>query len=418
MVRVPLPFRGVAVLLLAASTVVGQTPEPPAELLPLDSVAPTTPNFLREFSADPRHPLLALMVDGELSSLEPAQAQDSSKIKPQAKSSSAAPKTDTSEGVIVDDGQFGGQLGGQLGGGQLGGGQLSGGLLGDGQCDGGLLGGGFGGGMCGGCGQETMGPMAPNMLPFACAPPPCCCRKCQRRCGHKHCGGCGSGGGCGNAYLNWPSCPPCFYCSPCNAGCHKHRCGRRHCGGCGNYGYGGGWDMGCDGWGMDCGCWMPAPSCGHKCHRRHKHCGGYPCCGGYGGGGWDMGCGGGWDMGYGGGWGMDCGCWMPPPCSGHKCHRRHGCSNCCYGGYGYSGWDGCGYGYGCGCGRHHRSRCHRGCQQLCCYPMMTPCMGMSSGMGMCSGMGMMSGMGCESFGSGGMLAGDCGCDGTLGGMGY
>ena len=44
--------------------------------------------------------------------------------------------------------------------------------------------------------------------------------------------------------------------------------------------------------------------------------------------------------------------------------------------------------------------------------MMTPCMGMMSDMG------MMDGMGCESFGAGGMLAGGCGCDGTLGGMGY
>jgi hypothetical protein len=33
-------------------------------------------------------------------------------------------------------------------------------------------------------------------------------------------------------------------------------------------------------------------------------------------------------------------------------------------------------------------------------------------------MDMMSGMGCESFGAGGMLADGCGCDGTLGGMGY
>ncbi len=398
MVRIPLPFRGVAVLLLAASTVVGQTPEPPAELLPLDSVTPNPPNFLREFSADPRHPLLALMVDGELTSLEPAQAQDSSKkIKPEPKSSSAAPKTDKSEGVIVDDGQ--------LGGGLLGG-QCDGALLGDGQCEGGLLGGGCGEGLCGGCGLEGMCPTVPNMLPFACSPPPPGCRKCHRKCGHKH------GGGCGNAYLNWPCSPPCFYCSPCNEGCRKHRCGHRHCGGCGNYGYG-------DGWGMDCGCWAPSPSCGHKCHRHHKHCGGCAAygkpCGGYGGGwgmgyagGWDMGCCGGWGTGLDGGWGMDCGCWMPPPSCGHKCHRRHGCSHSCYSGYGYPGWDGCGCGYGFddGCGKHHRGRCHRGCQQACYYPMIMPCMG------------TWSGFGCDSFGAGGVLAGDCGCDGMLGGMGY
>src|SRR5579875_2287749 len=95
MVRVPLAFRGIAVLLLAASTVVGQTPEPPAELLSLDPLGPSTPDFLRQFSSDTRHPLLALMVDGELTSFDDSKPQDSSKLKPTPQKSSTAPKTES-----------------------------------------------------------------------------------------------------------------------------------------------------------------------------------------------------------------------------------------------------------------------------------------------------------------------------------
>jgi hypothetical protein len=451
MVRVPLPYRGVAVLLLAASTAVGQTPEPPVELFSLDSVSPSPPDFLRQFSADPRHPLLSLMVDGELASLDAAPAsQEAIKIKPQPKSSSTAPAAESSDGVIVDDGQLGGLGSGLLDGG-LGGGVLGGGLGAGGLGDG-LLGGGLGGG----CGLGTMCSMGTNMMPFACAQPPCGCRKCQRKC-HKHGGGCGHGGGYGNPYMNWPTCPAwCFYgapLEPCGQGRCGRRCGHKHCGGgagygnCGGYGYGygggygGGWNMMGEGF-MDGGCGfgggcMPPQSCGHKCHRRHNRCGGgggYGCAygGGYGGG-WGMGSGGYMD----GGWGMGggyCGCYMPQQSCGHRCHRGHGCSN--YGGgYGYGGgylcpgWDG----YGGGCGRRHcGGRCHRGCQQPY-YPMMMPCMGgMMSGMGMMSDMGMMSGMGMmsdmgmtsdvgtmsgtgweSSLGAGGMLGGDCGCGNTM-----
>lgn len=386
MLRVPLPIRGVAVLLLAAATVVGQTPEPPAELLSLDSFDQGPPDFLRQFSADARHPLLALMADGELASLDASATQDSSKLKPTPQSSAKAPKTGSSGGATVD-------------GAEVDGGALDG-------CQEGCL---FGGGsFASGCS------MGQSFMPFACAPPPpqCCCRRCQRKCGHRHGGGCGYGAGAGygwggNPYLNGPSCGSlCFYGAPLvpgNQGCGHRRCGHRHCGGCANYGssygggYGGGWNMmGGEGFfgegGGFCGAWtpcMPPPTCGcRKCQRHHHNrCGG-------GGGGYGYGYGGGWGMGYGGYMeGGFCGCYMPQPCNCHRC-RRHGCSS----GYGYGG------GYGCGCSRHHfGGRCHRGCQQPY-YPMMMPCTGMMSGMGMMSdmgmmsGTGMMSGMGWESFG--------------------
>jgi hypothetical protein len=330
MARVPLLFRGVAVLLLAASAVVGQTPEPPAELLSLDSVGPSSPDFLRQFSADPRHPLLSLMADGELTAFETAAPQEASKLKPTPKASSAASKSAAAEDDCV----------------------LDGGQLGD-------------GGLAAAC------PTVSDCLPFACSPPqPCCCRKCQRqrkRC-HGHCGG----NDYGNPYLNWPTCPAwCFYgapLEPCNQGCcGRGRC-RKHCGR--NQGYGWGCDGCFGGWGEDgfldgCGfgC-MPPPSqkcCFHnrqRCHRQH-------CCGS------------GWGMDYGGYLaGGFCGDCMPPPCNCRKCQRKHRCSSGCGYCYGYSGWgmDGC-YGGGCGCGKHHgrRGLFHRCCHQQP-YPMMMPCM--------------------------------------------
>jgi hypothetical protein len=379
MVRVPLPFRGVAVLLLAASTVVGQTPEPPAEFLSLDSPAPNTPpDFLREFSADTRHPLLSLMVDGEVASLDAAPAQDSAKLKPTPKSSAAPAKTAPADGTTVDGATVDG-------------------------CEGGCL--------FDGCGPaQNLCPMMPNLLPFACAPPPCC-YKCKHKCGHKKCGGCGYD--CGNPYLNWPGC----------GGCCGHRCGHKHCCGCQPYGggYGGGWNMwggdgfmdgsyGCGGCFVHC---LPLQCCCQKCH---KHCR-KSCCGCAGYGGYPYG--GGWGMGY-GGWDGGCGgCCMPPPPCCRKCHHKHGCSyGCGYPGYGYPGWGGCGmasvyaacnvpccepcYKHHC-FGRHHR--CH-GCQQpypYCPGPMMMPCMG-CDGYGLGGGgfgMGGGYGMGWDGYGMSG-----------------
>jgi hypothetical protein len=385
MVRVPLLFRGFAVLLLAASTVVGQTPEPPAEFLSLDPLGPSSPDLLRQLSADPRHPLLNLMVDGELTSFDASAAQDSSKqdsskLKPTPQTPSTAPKAGASDGILVDgDGCQSDGCGALLGGG--------------GMFDG-----------CAGCSA------VPNLFSSACSPPPCCCRKCLRRFGRGHC--CGGGYGAGaNPYLGWPTCPGwCFYGEPlvpCYDGCcrkrlfgHKHCCGGSGCGGMG---------MGCDGW-MDggfCGGCMPQPCCGRKRLFGHKQC-----CGGSG-----YGCGyGGMGMGY-DGW-MDggfCGGCMPPPCCCRRCLRKHGCGY----GYGNAGWGGCcggmspygGCGYGCGkqrCGLFHR-RCCQQSYPYCQAPMMMPCMGMGMGMGMGMDMGMDMGMG---MGEGSFCA-DC----TSGGSG-
>jgi hypothetical protein len=369
MVRVPLFFRGVAVLLLAASTVVGQTPEPPVEFPSLDSLAPHKPDFLRQLSSDARHPLLALMVDGELTSLDAPPAQEpskpgSSKLKPTPQT----PKTGSSDGVLLD-----------------GPGCPSddcGGLLDD-------------------CPFAAACPTVPNCLPFACPPPPSCCgRKFLGKFGRKHCGGCDHGVGCGwcpaaNPYLGWPCCPAwCFYGAPLvpgNQGC----CGRGFCcrhkrNRCDGYGYPycggyGGWGIGPDGFVTvgfcdDCMPYTPPPCGCRKCqkHFKHNRGWGYDCP-------W-----GGWGMGY-DGWvdGGFCGCVPPPPpppCCCRKCQRKHGYSY----GYGYGGWDGC---YGCaapyyacggGKGKHHGGfglfhRC-RGCQPPpppCPFypvPLMMPCM--------------------------------------------
>jgi len=370
MVRVPLPFRGVAVLLLAATTVVGQTPEPPAELLSLDPLGPSTPDFLRQFSADSRHPLLTLMVDGELTSLEASAPQESSKLKPTPQASSAASKKAADDDCVVEDG------------------------------------------LLDGCQLGTACPSVPNYLPFACSPPPCNCRKCQRERKHAHahggnygCGagygyGCGQGygygQGYGNSYLNGPTCPAwCFYgapLEPANRGCCGRHCGRQHGRGCPDYGfpygggYGGGWNMTCGDGFMEGGCgfggYMPPPQQGCGCRRCQRHhqqqgCGnqgyGYPYGGGYGGG---------WGMGYGGytGGGFCGGCmpYMPPPqqgCGCRKCQRHHQQQGYSYG-YGCPGWS---VNEGTGCGRHSRFHRHRGCSQPSYpnypYPMMMPCMG-------------------------------------------
>lgn len=372
MVRVPLPFRGVAVLLLAASTVAGQTPEPPADL-PLESSSPHSTDFLRQYSAESHHPLLSLLVEGDLTALDAAASPSkgsTSRIAPTPQSGSAKPSlTEVGPGAIeVDPGAL-----------------------------------------------EMDCPSAPTCLPFACPPPPppCSCRKCQRMRKHGH--GCNSGpgygGDCGggyggNPYLGWPGgmggCPGCYGPAPYQGCCshkrrHKHGCGYDgpmysgcgypYGGGCGSGyggGYGGGYGMGYGGF-MDGGCGgcmpyiappppPPSPPCWcHKCQRKHR---GHQGCG-------YQGCGyPGWGSGYGGGWGMMgdggfmdggfggyCGSCAPPPppsCPCRKCQRRHGCS------YGY-GYAGCGYPgwpaypvpganqWDCGYNNCGQSSCHGGC---------------------------------------------------------
>lgn len=372
MARVPLLFRGVAVLLLAASTVVAQSPEPPAELLSLDSVGSEPPDFLRQFSADARHPLLSLMVDGELTTFETAAPQESAKLKPTPQTSKAAPKGAAADECVLE-------------GGQVEGGLFAGGALGN------------------ACSAVS------NCFPFACAPPPPCnCRKCQRQRRHGH----GHGGGQGNPYLNWPTCPAwCFYgapLEPCNQGCGRRRCGHRR--GCGNqgYGYGGGWGEGFFDGGCGFGGYMPQQSCGcRRCQRRHHQQGcGY-------GGGWDMGCG-------------FCGAYMAPQqsCGGRKHHRRHGCSSgygCGYGGWGmgYGGMESC-YGYGSGCGnrhgRHHRGRrCQQQAYPYCSYSMMSGIGGGSFGGGYAFGGDGFAGEGIvgDGFAGDGFVA-----DGMVGASGF
>ena len=389
MLRVPLPFRGVAVLLLTASTVVGQTPEPPAEL-PLESSAPGSPDFLRQYSSDLRHPLLQFMADGEFVSLD-AESPRSPRLTPKPETKSTTPSTESSpplSEVFADDIDC---------------------------------------------------PEAPSFLPFACPPPPplCNCRKCQRMRKHSHCGNYNPG--YGNPYLGWPGgCPGCYgpsaYPYP---GCGSHGCRHKHGCGYGYPGYGSPWGGGYGGgygspWGgygggygtmgyngfMDGACGggcmpylapppPPPPPCFcHKCQRKYgcgHHGGGYPGYGSPWGGGYG-GYGGGYGgMGYGGFMDGCCGGWgppqppPPPPC--HKCLRKHGYS------YGY-GYPGCGYpswpaypvpganmvdgGYNgfmdpnCfGCGKHQH--CHGLFHRLCgghhtppypyyAYPRPMPCM--------------------------------------------
>lgn len=436
MVRVPLPFRGVAVLLLAASTVAGQTPEPPAEL-PLEPSIPRSTDFLRQYSGDLHHPLLSLLVEGDLTSLDAGTLppkETASRLAPKAQSGGAKPAlTEVGPGAIE-----------------------------------------VGAGAC-----EIECPTTPTCLPFCPPPPPppCHCRKCQRMHKHRHCGNYGPGYGCnygggygGNPYLNWPcgmgGCPGCYGPAPYQGCCshksrHKHGCGcgpmypgcgYPYGGGCGSGyggGYGGGYGSGCGmGYGgfMDGGCGdcmpyiappppPPPPPCWcHKCQRKHG-CGhqgcGYP---GYGYGGWGSGYGGG----YGGGWGMMgndgfmdggfggcCAPYAPPPmpsCSCHKCQRKHGCSpGYGYAGCGYPGWpaypvpgwnqwdcgsNNCGKSCGGGCCKRRGCWSHHGhgCQQPApypywAYPQATPCMRAEPFCGDCAFDG--------GFGSAPLLSGTC-----------
>jgi hypothetical protein len=318
MAHVPLPLRGVAVLLLAASTVFGQSPEPPADFA-LDSISPNSPDLLRQFSNETHNPLLNLMVDGELTSFEAAPPKEGTKIKPTPQTQSESSATAPSDGCVLD-----------------------------------------------GCADGIECPTVPNFLPFACSPPtpPCNCRKCLRNRSRGHCGGNGCNGGYGNPYLSWPGCPICFYGAPlvpCDGGCCNHwrgKCWGHKCCPKQGQGYPYGWS-GCntmcgDGfWGGDfCDGCMPfvAPPPAQKCRwcQRKQGCGhsgyGYPNCGyvfsGY--------CDG-------------CSPYVapPPPPQQSKCRwcqRKY--SSCGYGYGGGYGYQGCGYpgwdGDGDGCGKHRQ----------------------------------------------------------------
>jgi hypothetical protein len=248
MIRVPLALRGVAVVLFAASTAFGQTVEPPAEL-PADPRAPASPDLMRDYSTESRHPLLNWMTEGELTSFDTSPAKESSRLqpKPQASEPSKAAETEPADS----------------------------------------------------CSVEIDCPTVPNYLPFACPPPqpPCHGHKWHRK--HKH-SDCGYGAGYGNPYLGWP-CAMCGYgggyapSSP-YQGCGCRKCQRKHhhggqqsCGyqGCGYPygGYAGGCGpMGCggfmdEGYGDCCSPFMappPPPQCHcRKCQRKHHGSSGY-----------------------------------------------------------------------------------------------------------------------------------------------
>jgi hypothetical protein len=399
MVRVPLGFRGVAVLLLAASTVAGQTPEPPDELL-LEPFQPRSTDFLRQYSAESHNPLLNLVVEGQLTALDaaPAPPKDSSRLTPTPQQDSAKPKlTEVPPGAIeIDDP-------GACTGMPNAGPEACSGMpnAGPEACS----------------GMPTDCPEAPNCLPFA-GPPPCCTSKCKHRSRHQRCASCSP---CdGNPYLGWP----CDM-GGCQGGrCHKCRrnrccgwdgpsCGYACGGGCsGGYGgcfggYGGFADSGCTPYIAP----APPPCFCHKCQRKHG-CGHQGCnqawCGGPGyGWGCDGGFDGGWDGGFGCG-GFSC---APPSCPCRRCQRKHGCSS----GYGYAGcgcpcwpaypvpgWNmddggssccGCRRFGGCGCWTHF-PRCH--CRHVPPYPS-------------CAYPGGMSGMAAaEPF------CADCGLEGDFG----
>ena len=373
MVRVPLPFRGVTVLLLAASTVVGQTPEPPAELS-FDPGSSSSADFLQQFSSEKSHPLLALMVDGQLTSLDSATLPDSSRLKPtpQTQSASPAPATESVEA----------------------------------------------------CPDEVECPTIPTFLPYACPPrpPPAHKHSLFQRHHKSHCGG--SGRDCGNPYLGWPCAmngyDDCYGSSsdpyqPQGSGghkwFHKHGCsannGRAYPG-CG-YPYGSGCGMMGDGGFLDGGCCggfspylapPPPPQCHcRKCQRKHGHGqqGGYADYGfPYGGGCGMMGNGGFMDGSFCGG----CAPYAPPPppqCHCRKCQRKRGYG---YEGSGYPGWPAYpvpganmvddGYNFytdpNCrGCGKHHRCGLFHHCRHhnpspypYYAYPQMMPCMQMEA----------------------------------------
>jgi hypothetical protein len=396
MIRVSLPIRGVAVVLLCASAAAAQAPVSTADFSD-DYPSPFTPEAIwqkafgetfpspDDFATPPFSSILPVRWRYETEmppSLDTGASVDlptfgnfvlfdssASKDAKDGKDAKASPRLTPmpssgapaspmpSSGAPASPPQgspSGGGQGSPSGGGQCSpfdGGQCS--PFDGGQCapfDGGQCAP-FDGGQCSSFGAGEAFPCVPTLLPFACSPPPC----------HKH--------------------------------CRRHKC--CHGGGC------------CSGYG-GCANFCAPPCCGHKCHRKHGHCcqnnyGGYPGCG-YAGCGGPGGMGGG--MGCDGFMGSPCPTFFCQPCSCRKC-RKHGCGHggCGYGGYGYGGYPGFDDGFGAfmdpccygGCGKCHGRfhRCH-GCKNApLCYPCpcfgfaMQPCMDMDMGMGMgMMGMGM------------------------------
>ncbi len=344
MVRVSLPFRGAAVVLLCASAAAGQTALPATDFSDeLLGAAPSMviwqPSFGRtrlptdDFYAPYASPIQPVAgwyetemsptletggdtdppVSDNLASFdastpkEDASSKDADRLKPTP--SSAGQGTSPQSSPLVAE-----------------------------SCDG-LL-----DGQSGPFIAEEEFPCAPTFLPFAC--PPSSWHKCRRK--HRHC----AHGGCGNAYFGGP-------------------------------------------WGCPDFC-APSSSCGRRCHRRHRH-NNYGMCPAYG----FAGCAGPWGMGCDGFMGAACPAFFCPPpgpaCSCRRCQRKHACHAGCGG---YAGFDD-GYGafddlncYGGGCGHHrcglfHRCHARRYAPPPCPY---YPCYGFAMQPYMDMGMGMDMGM--------------------------
>lgn len=275
MVRVSLPFRGVAVVLVFASAAAGQTPLSTTDFSDT-FVSPLTPVlFWQSPSAMPSFhapempsfyetempPLLDMGGEASLASFDALAPKDSPpRLTPTPE---AKPKEKPKEQAA--------------------------------EC-------------CPEVVEEEAFPCVPTCLPFACPPPSKhTCHRCARkqRRGHHNREGCGDGyeQGYGNPYLGWPCGAECYpgFCAPPPPPAHTcRRCQRKHghqnCGGgYGGYGYGAfGGCMGCDGFmgqacpAFYCPPYPPQKSC-RRCQRKHGHqnCGGNPGYGGYGYGGYD-----------------------------------------------------------------------------------------------------------------------------------
>lgn len=329
MVRVSLPFRGVAVVLVFASAAAGQTPLPTADFSDT-FFRPTQPTIFWQFPSEMSSffdddeasplletempPLAETLGETSLISFEAPATKDSPRLKPTPDAKAAA-KPNAAPAATTEE--------------------------------------------CPEVVEEEAFPCVPTMLPFACPPPQQAhCRKCarrQRRHHRGHQGGCGQG--YGNAYGAW-SCgfEGCSnFCAPPPPAPTCRRCQRKH-GHRNNAGYAGcaGWGafggMGCEGFmGQACPSFYcnpyPQQSC-RRCQRKHaRHNRGGSGCG------YD-GCG------YGAG--------------AYDCFSPYMAPN----------------GYGGGCGHHRRGLFHRhSCrQQQAPYSYQAPCYGYPTMMdaGFCS----------------------------------
>jgi hypothetical protein len=102
LMRVPLPIQGVALLFLTATMAVGQTPLFTEEL-PFDTGIFESSDMLRQVAYENSHPLLILVVDGQLTSLDSASTNEPSRLTPTPQVPPKA-KAATEEGEIVSEG--------------------------------------------------------------------------------------------------------------------------------------------------------------------------------------------------------------------------------------------------------------------------------------------------------------------------